>query len=264
MITRRLRLTLGIVTTMALVGLADSGTAEAQDRSGILTPRHREVGSPQNFAIEARLSLYQPEIDSEPGLVGKPYASTFGDMRRALVGFEFDWQALRIPHFGSIGPGVAASYTVLSAPTYVTGTTTPAREETSLEVFPFYGVAVLRLDLLNHDLHIPIVPFAKAGVGYALWRSYTDAGTASSVDPVSGKNQPAKGATWGTHAAAGLALDLNAFDGTAARNFDNSMGVNHTYIFAEYTWMNLRGLGGQKAPLYVGGTSWTFGLAFEF
>jgi hypothetical protein len=42
------------------------------------------------------------------------------------------------------------------------------------------------------------------------------------------------------------------------------MGVNGTYLFAEWTREDYDGLGLQSDPLRVGGTNWTFGLAFEF
>ena len=80
--------------------------------SGTLPDRNRDFASPQHFALELRLGPYTPEVDSEPALNGKtPYLDTFGDSVRFLPSVEFDWQALRIPHFGSLGPGVSLGYT---------------------------------------------------------------------------------------------------------------------------------------------------------
>jgi hypothetical protein len=57
---------------------------------------------------------------------------------------------------------------------------------------------------------------------------------------------------------------LNILDPYAAREFDESMGVNSTSIFAEWTDANLDGLFLQPDPLHVGGRYWTFGMVFTF
>jgi hypothetical protein len=217
-----------------------------------LQGRRKDFESPQNFAIEVRLSPYLPDVDSDPALGGKtPYQDVFGSSRRLLFGLEFDWQAARIPHLGTIGPGLGAGLLSASA-------NASSGETTSLAIYPFYAAAVLRVDALWRDLRIPFVPYAKLGVGVAFWRASNTLGT-SVYQGVSGK-----GHSLGPHFALGLGLDLNAFDPYAAKNFDNAMGVNSTYLFAELTREDLTGLGLQEAPLRVGGTNWTFGLAFEF
>jgi hypothetical protein len=105
---------------------------------------------------------------------------------------------------------------------------------------------------------IPLVPYAKLGIGYALWRASNTLGT-SNYNGIVGT-----GHSIGTHLAVGLSFNLNVFDSYAAQNFDDAMGVNGTYIFAEFTREDLTGLGFQKDPLRVGGSNFTFGLTFEF
>ena len=53
-------------------------------------------------------------------------------------------------------------------------------------------------------------------------------------------------------------------DPYTARNFDESMGVNNTYLFAEWTDMSLDGMWVQSNALRVGSKTWTFGLTWEF
>ncbi len=225
------------------------------------TPR-KSFESPQRFALEFRFGLFWPAIDSDPALGGKhPFGDLYGTGPQLLSGAEFDWQAIRIPHFGTLGPGLAASY--MKATTKAPfakphNGQTISGEDTSLEVFPFYAAAVLRIDVLWRDYHVPLVPWVKAGVGLALWRASNTLGT-SSFNSVSGE-----GHSLGTHLALGLGLNLNCFDSDTAREFDNSMGVNGTYLFAEYTSEDLDGLGIQNDPMRVGGNEWTFGLALEF
>lgn len=72
--------------------------------------------SAQNFALELRFSPYYPRVDEEPGLRGTPFKDRFGDNPRLYVGLEFDWQVLRIPYIGTIGPGFGAGIVGMSTP----------------------------------------------------------------------------------------------------------------------------------------------------
>jgi hypothetical protein len=231
--------------------------ADAQDR---LT-RSNRFESPQRFAAELRFAFYSPKIDSDPVLGGqKPYANVFGDSARIAVGLEFDWQALRVPYLGTLGLGACVGYTTMSAQAKLVvprGSQIYSSENTSLDIFPMFGVAVLRADVFPRALGIPFVPYAKVGMGFALWRSYTATGT-SMVDGV-----VAKGMSWGPHMAGGLMLHLNAFDEYTARNLDNMLGINHTYLFIEYYSSDLSGFG-KKDMLRVGSNGWAFGLVWEF
>jgi hypothetical protein len=236
--------------------------------------------SPQHFAFELRFAAFHPEIDSDPSLGGNtPYADTFGTRHlnsagtqkvapsdepgpQLLGGAEFDWQALRIPFLGTLGPGLGVEYmkqtTKAAYASPQPDGSTISGEDTSIEIIPFYGVAVLRADVFWRNWGIPIVPWAKLGIGYALWRASNTLGT-STYNGISGT-----GHSLGTHVALGVGLNLNVFDGYAAKNFDTSVGVNNTYLFAEWTREDLNGLGIQSDPMHVGGTAWTFGLALEF
>jgi hypothetical protein len=247
----------------ALASLSIVTPASAQERTDPIGAAHRGTESPQNFAAEIRFAAFTPDVDSDPSLQqGKtPYKDTFGSAPRLEFGFELDWQALRIPHLGTIGPGVSAGYTRASDPALFQmehNGTLVSGEQTTLEIFPFYGVFVLRADALWRDFGVPLVPYGKIGLGYALWRASNTLGT-SNADGVSGE-----GHSLGTQFALGLAFNLNPFDVYAAQNFDDALGVNNSYIFAEWTRSDLDGLGIQKNALRVGGTGWTFGLAFEF
>jgi hypothetical protein len=243
----------------ALSGSALAQAQESQDE--ILLTRHRPYESPQHFALELRFSPFTPDIDKDPALGGQtPYQNTFGTPAHLLFGVEFDWQAARIPHVGTIGPGVGISYATMSRPAQFSmphnGSTTSG-ENTSLEILPLYAVGVLRGDAIWRELHVPLVPYAKLGIGLAFWRASNTVGT-SHFQGVAGL-----GHTFGTQFGLGLGLNLNVFDPYAARNFDESVGVNNTYAYAEWTLSDLTGLA-QSDPLRVGGTYWTFGLAFEF
>ena len=244
-----------VACAVLALGVLPATPAAADDFYGMAT---RPKESPQNFAIEFRFSPYRPKIDDDPALGGAtPYRSTFGDMRRLLFQIEFDWQALRIPHVGTLGPGIALGFTNMSAKASKTNGGGPSDEDTNLEIFPVYLVAVFRADVILRELKFPLVPYLKGGFGAARWRAYGPLGTSSS-GTVNGK-----GTTYGTHIAAGVTLSLNFLDHAATLNLDNSVGINQTHLFLEYYVSALNGLG-QSNALYVGSNSWATGLAFEF
>jgi hypothetical protein len=244
-----------VLCTLAGRALSQESQAEA------LQPRHKQYESPQHFALELRFSPFTPDIDKDPALGGKtPYADAFGSPEHLLFGAEFDWQAARIPHVGTFGPGLGISYTAMSRPAQFSSShngETPS-EDTTLQILPLYAIGVLRADVISRELRVPLVPYAKLGLGLAFWRASNTLGT-SRYQGVSGL-----GHTWGTHFALGLGLNLNVFDPYAARNLDEAAGINNTYAYAEWTVSDLTGLWAQQDPLRVGGTYWTLGLAFEF
>jgi hypothetical protein len=217
--------------------------------------------SAQNFAIELRFSPYKPQIDEEPGLATTPYRNTFGTTPRLMASLELDWQTLRIPHLGTLGPGVGVGYSTMGADSKTTSGRASG-DTTSLAIYPFWGVAVLRADALWRNLGFPLVPYAKAGLGYALWKASNTGGTSTAKDK-SGGDVSGKGSSWGTQVALGLAFALDALDRSATRDMDNATGINNTYVFFEAYWLSLNGLGQDKA-LRVGSNTWAMGLTFEF
>ncbi|WP_394825171.1 MXAN_2562 family outer membrane beta-barrel protein [Pendulispora albinea] len=251
-------------TAMGLV----STTASAGDDDAILRPRHRNYESPQNFALEFRFAPYKPQIDDEFKGTGKtPWRDAFGDSSRLLFAVEFDWQAIRIPYLGTLGPGVSIGYTTMSGPAKKlsdTGqiTDTDSGTDTTLSVFPMYAVGVLRADVFMRELGIPLVPYGKAGVGYVPWRTYTEGGTSYRDSPDGSTTAYGKGQTWGAHFAAGLAFQMDVLDRRTAKNLDNQIGINHTYLYAEWMFASYKGIG-QNNVLLVGTSTWVAGLSFE-
>jgi hypothetical protein len=250
-----------LVAGASVVLLAAPRVALADDETGVLSARHKVYESPQNFAFEVRVGPYHPRVDTAPGLgASGPYQAEFGDSLRWEVAVEFDWQIARIPHLGTIGPGVSVGYTTSGAVaplvTPVNGSTLSG-EDTNLTIYPTYAVAVLRVDVLSRELHVPFVPYAKAGFGLAFWRASNSGGT-SSVKGVVGE-----GNSFGEQLAIGLALDLNFLDRRTSQGFDNATGVNHTFIFGELQDYHLTG-STHGTALYVGNENWLCGLGFEF
>jgi hypothetical protein len=243
-----------LVATSAMVASLFSFDAQAVELG---TPaREHPFRTAQNFALELRVSPYRPQVDQDPSLNGTPFASNFGSSPRVYVGLELDWQTLRIPYVGTLGPGLGVGYLTMSRPVQTLSGRTSG-DQTNLSIYPFYAVAVLRADTFWRDLGFPLVPYGKAGLAMALWRASNTGGT-SSANNVSGK-----GHSFGTDLAVGVMLALDALDPGASRNMDNATGINNTYLYIEAYWLSLNGLA-QTNALHVGTSSWAAGLAFEF
>jgi hypothetical protein len=230
--------------------------ALAQD-STPLGHRERRFESPQNFAFEFRLGPYRPNVDSDPSLSGQPYANTFGDTPSILIGLELDWQILRIPFLGTLGPGIGAGLWSKSAKATVTSSGLPSAEDTTLSVYPFAISAVLRADVVSRSLRVPLVPYVKVGADYAIWQ------TSNTLNVSRVNGEVGAGHTNGYHWAAGVSFLMDVLDAASAQNLDNEVGINNTYLFLEFTSSTLNGIG-QSHVLYLGDSTWNAGLAFEF
>jgi hypothetical protein len=239
------------------LGICRAASAQGVDEFGAYGRHSEDHGeSPQYGAAELRFGRYIPAVDSSVN--GTPFRDTFGDSSRYMFGLEGDWQAIRIPHLGTFGPGLGWGYTratglarLTADPSMVSG------EETALSVMPFYLVGVLRADFLARDLGIPIVPYGKLGIGYALWWA-SDGGNTSVVNGVSGH-----GSSYGPQYALGLMFLLDELDPQTARDADNSLGINNSYIFGELYGSELSGFG-SNSRMNVGANTWVLGLAIEF
>jgi hypothetical protein len=258
---RRARARTGFAGALLLGALALLGGATEARAADSVARRRALYATPQHFALELRFSPYRPQIDDEPGLRGKPYQTTFGTMPRLLFGGELDWQALRIPHLGTVGPGFGVGYTNMSDTARLLRDGSLSGDDTSLDIWSLYTVAVLRVDVLWRDAGVPFVPYVKGGLGLGLWRASNTGGTAEVKTPTG--TVRGEGHTFGTHVAGGLALALDFLDPGASRSMDQTVGINNTYFYAEYYLSMLNGIG-QSTPLRVGANSWTMGLTFEF
>lgn len=259
------------LAALALPALTSAQTLELGPADG----GHNRHESPQNFAAELRFSPWQPVIDSE-FTTGGPFLAYFGESDgnggrrvtdRLLSALELDWQALRINPVGSLGLGVSAGYSSFTATAPVTATGASSGQNSTLNILPMYAVAVLRLDVLARRTVIPLVLYGKAGVAASYWwiTSGDQLARRNGLSPTAPDNgrdlgQAATGLSYGWQLAAGAMIRLDWLEPRAQRAWDLQMGVNHSYIFAEY--MLVRDW--DRPQLRLGSQTWAFGLAFEF
>lgn len=224
------------------------------DFGGYGHERGRQSESKQEAAFELRFGRYVPEVDDQ--LDSRPFHDTFGTSNRYLLGAELDWQLLRVPHLGSIGPGIGWGLTKFAAPARFSNGSGVSSADTRLWIMPAYLVGVLRADVFPRDLKIPLVPYAKLGLGYALWWS-SDGNRSATADGKKGK-----GASYGLTYALGAMFLLDVLAPDDAVTADGLTGINNSYIFAEWFRPQLDGFGSDKV-LDVGSSSWLLGLAIE-
>jgi hypothetical protein len=217
-------------------------------------PRDR---SPQHAAFELRFGRYVPNVDENAP--GSPFREFFGTTDRFLIGFEIDWQALRIPHFGSVGPAFGFGYTRMSGTNRVPGggesSGVEVSQSSTLNIMPMYLVGVLRIDALMREVNVPIVPYAKFGLGYALW--WVNDGIGISRNDETG--QKGSDISYGPQWALGGMLLLDGIDTGAAKALDNETGVNNAYLFGEWYNSEL----GSDSRMEVGTSTWMVGFALE-
>jgi hypothetical protein len=204
---------------------------------------------PAHILFELRFGPYSPEVDEEFGGNG-PYTEFFGSDPLFYFGLELDWLPLHIPYVGSIGAGFGWGFTEASGKAK-DDAGADVESDTDLTIFPMHVSAVLRLDGPIRKWNVPIIPYAKVGLGFAVWEA---SGPGS---------EGGEGTSAGLHLALGGALALNTFDKEAALRMRESTGIRYASIYGEWMWANLDGLGSEEV-LHVGTSTVIIGLSLDF
>lgn len=215
--------------------------------------------SNQTSALELRFGLYNPSIDSEFSGDVSPMKDVFGDDGAWLFGAEYDvqlWQG-----FGSVGLFASAAWGYLEGKG-IAPDGTDTSDGTTLSLVPLVAGGVYRFDVLAKRYKIPFVLSAKLGLDYTLWWIRDGLEEITEYSDGNGGTTPGYGGTFGLHWAVGLHLLLDFFEPHTAKVFDNEMGVNNSYLFAEYTgyWVDDFG---SSSSFDLSHNGFVFGLAFE-
>jgi len=243
-------------TTAGILLTSLAADAQGVDEfGGYGSRRGVQSESKQQAAFELRLGRYVPEVDSNVN--GSPFGDTFGSGSRFMFGAEIDWQVLRIPHFGTLAPGIGWGYTKFTAKAVFANGSGVSATDTRLAIMPMYLVGVLRADVVAKDLKVPLVPYAKLGVGYGMWWSTDGQRSAVSADGKKGR-----GGSYGLTYALGAMFLLDVLAEDDAKSADAVTGINNSYVFAEWFRPQLDGFGSNKV-LDIGSSSWLLGIAWE-
>lgn len=210
--------------------------------------------SPRTGAIEFKLGGFKPRIDDEPGLSGRPFEDTFGSDSMLL--FEAELERFFYQGIGTAGIGFSAGYAEKYGNTINRDTGAVAAEKTALKIIPLRLSLLYKFDYAAFQWGIPLVPYAQAGLVYTPW--WVNKGDETEV--VNGNK--ASGGKWGYGFTAGVAFMLDVLEPRFARDFDSGLGVNHSYLFAEYSHSEVNNFGG--GGLNLGSGHWMFGLALDY
>ncbi|MGB1276802.1 MAG: MXAN_2562 family outer membrane beta-barrel protein, partial [Nannocystaceae bacterium] len=243
--------------------------------------------SPQRFALEIKLGPYLPNVDGRydgPREFG-PYAKIFGNTdargitiedpsQGLMAALAFEWQFLNPGQLGPLALGFQFSFFTDSAramfssyanadnPDDVPEDVDDVRSDADSVRFTSFPLAlqlVYRLEYFADRFRVPLVPYAKAGLGYAFWYSKGGDGSIS----VNSADQKARGGVWGFQINAGGMLRLDFLERGSARTLDRATGINHTYIFGEYQFSQLDNFG-RPSAISLGDSTFFVGLALEF
>lgn len=220
--------------------------ALAQSTSSSITGGPPRLESDRTLGMEFKLGAFYPAIDTETGVTGEPYKTTFGE-RSMLLG-ELSVERQLFQAFGTAGAGFQAGYAEIFAFAR-TATGDLASESTGLRLFPLRLFGVYRFDWPAQQWSVPLVPYAKLGLQYTGFMVTKGAGVETN------------GGRWGYSLTGGLSLLLDFFEPRMARDFDTDLGVNHSYLFAEFNFADVNGFG--SPGFNLSGQYFMFGLALE-
>jgi hypothetical protein len=220
---------------LALLNLTSPVSAQLDDD---LVPPNRDWISPERFALEARVGPYHPDFAA--------FDAFYDDDDGPLLAVELDVIAWRFEDIAYLAGGGSIGTVSFDGSTLdMLGEATS--EETSFSIVPLQLMAVVRVDALARKLSVPFILTGKLGYQWAAWD--TDSGGVDDADGWS------VGLAW----AAQIALDLDFFEPSAARQMDEEWGINHSFLFFEYF-----GFEPTSSSLPLGGEAWCAGLGFMF
>jgi hypothetical protein len=211
--------------------------------------------SPRSGSVEFRLGGYRPQLDSEANLEegSTPFSDIFGGANLLL--FELELQRFFYQGIGTAGVSLSLGYAEkYGAALLASGA--PAQERSGFHVLPIRVRGVYRFDYPAFRWGIPLVPYVKPGLVYMPWW-ITKGGELENL--ADGK---AQGGKLGWEVSGGVSFLLDVLEPRLARDFDSDLGVNHSYLFAEYTYAKVNNFGGEGFNL--SDSYWMFGLALDY
>ncbi len=214
--------------------------------------------SPRWGSFELALGGYRPDIDAElPG--ARPFATAFGGRRGLLVKADLAYSLF--VDYGSLDVGVGAGYTEFYGKGQFPGGGRSG-DNTSFKLIPTRLTLTYRFDVLaNRYRFLPLAPYARVALERYNWWVNSGSGSTANAAGRSGY-----GATNGYSFSGGVALLLDAIDPGLAREMDRDTGINHTYLFVDFTKSYIRDFGSSGSWNLSDDRSVTFsgGLLFVF
>jgi hypothetical protein len=198
--------------------------------------------SPRWGSFEVSLGGWRPKIDDEFGGLASPYRDSFGS-GKALF-FRADAAYSLYVGYGSLDVGGGAGYMEKYGKGFnLDGTR--SSDTTGLQVIPVRAHLTYRLDWFADRYGIPLAPYARFSIDRYHWRVTNGAGQVSKTLPTTASPTilSGNGATMGWSISGGMALQLDFFDKQLSKDMDNNTGINHTYLFVDFTKSKINDFG---------------------
>jgi len=255
----------GLAVVLVLAAGAASPARAAQDEA----PR---------WGMELRMGPFRPRISSDP-LDRQYYALVYaGNNDRSLFKNEpllkiVEASRYYVRSFGLLGVSASVGHWRVTGNSRVcydpanpqvqvgcTPTTvwqsSPGNDTTDLTIVPLAAGLVYRFDLLNRTRNIPLVPYGKLGLDYALWWN-TAGGKLSTSATTKGK-----GGTLGYVASIGMMLSLDWIEPSTSSRARATSGIADSYLYVDWTRRVSDGFG-SSTRLGTSGDVVSVGLALD-
>lgn len=219
-------------------------------------PALAEPESDRDMILEIKFGPYRPNIDGEFANA-TPYRDMMGGGSALMSQLEFEYELWN--GVGVLALGGSIGYSQDTGKQKMKSTLVDSGDTTKFHLIPLKLDIVYRFDYLAQRYNVPLVPHVKVGFDYYIWWITNGVGTV----PKSADGSTGRGGTFGGHLSIGLSFLLDFLSPSMAQTFDTDIGVNNTYIFAEYvmSWVNDFG---SSNSFDLSSKTFLAGVAFEF
>ena len=201
-------------------------------------PAAADGPSPRWGAAELSFGSYRPNIDREFGGNG-PYAAAFGGKHNLF--FRADLAKALFTGYGELDVGIGAGYWEKYGRGH--SATGLGSDSTALKIIPTRLSLTYRFDQLAERYRwFPLAPYVRASFDRYNWWVNNGSGATANANGKSGS-----GATNGYSLSGGIAVLLDAIDPDLAREADRDTGINHTYLFIDFTKSYIRDFGSSRS-----------------
>ncbi len=213
-----------------------------------------------SWNVELQFSSYKPRIDSqfsrESGDVNPPYEEAFGTGNELMIAMTAE--RIVFNRFGTLSIGMGIGYWNVSGSAVQAdpNAVTEAADKTELSIYPTFAQVTYRFDVLSE--YLPLVPVARAGFDYYLWRIFDGSGEVARF----GDGTDAQGGTQGYHYTIGAHLLVDFLDTEMAEDFRRDAGVHNSYLTLEYRMTQVDDFGATDS-FRLGDDTFFIGLAME-
>lgn len=247
-----------------------------EDNASFDQTKSAEAGAEDvTWHVGVRIGPYVPQIDAQLGTEKPgPYEQMFGGYHILTM---LDVDRIVWSGFGQVAVGFSAGYWQKTARTFTIDSMASdnprarSADHNTFRLIPTELSATYRFTWLDDTYGVPVVPYARAGLGYYIWWiSVADHFAHACGNPTmslfcndgQSHNDKALGATAGVQGAIGISIRAERIDASTAMSMQQS-GIQHAGIYAELSDARIHGFGSDK-KLSVGDLTWFAGVDFEF